>query len=78
MMTDSTTREQIIHALDELPPEYLDEVQQFLDYLRFKKQERKRDPAAALGGLLQGYRFTEHDIAQARREMWSALGERDG
>ena len=45
-------------------------VQQFLDSLRFKNQEQAREPAVALGGLLQGYRFTAEDIAQARREMW--------
>jgi hypothetical protein len=69
----ATTKEQIIHALDELPPESLHEVQQFLDSLRFKNQERAHEPAPALGGLLAGYRFTEEDIAQARREMWGRV-----
>ncbi|MFB0535445.1 MAG: hypothetical protein ACETWR_10725 [Anaerolineae bacterium] len=66
-------KEQIIHTLDELPPESLREVQQFLDFLRFKNQNRARQPALALGGLLDGYRFTEEDIAQARREMWGRV-----
>ena len=69
----AATQEQIIHALDELPPEALHEVQKFLDFLRFKSQEQVREPAVALGGLLQGYRFTKEEIAQARREMWGRV-----
>ena len=73
MRTQTATQEQIIHTLAELPPESLREVQQFLDFLRFRSQERAREPAVALGGLLEGYRFTEEDIAQARREMWKRV-----
>ncbi len=65
----TATKEQIIHALNELPPENLREVRQFLDFLRFKNQEQACEPAVAFGGLLEGYHFTEEDIAQARREM---------
>jgi hypothetical protein len=70
MAIQAVTKEQIIHALDELSPESLREVQQFLEFLRFKRQDRAREPAIAVGGLLDGYRFTEEDIAQARCEMW--------
>jgi hypothetical protein len=73
MTIQAVTKEQIIHALDELSPESLREVQQFLEFLRFKRQERAREPAIALGGLLDGYRFTEEDIAQARCEMWGRM-----
>jgi len=66
-------KEQIIHALDTLPPESLREMQRFLDFLRFKSQQQARKPAIALGGLLEGYRFTEESIAQARREMWGRV-----
>ncbi len=72
MAIQAVTKEQIIHTLDELLPETLHEVQQFLDFLRFKRQQQVRTPAIALRGLLAGYRFTEEDIAQARREMWGA------
>ncbi|HET90689.1 MAG TPA: hypothetical protein ENN99_08130 [Chloroflexi bacterium] len=76
----TTTKKRIIRMLDALPPESLHEVQLFLDFLRFKNQEQPaehtREPAAALGGLLQGYRFTEDEIAQARREMWGRMDER--
>ena len=75
METHVVTKERIIPMLDELPPESLREVQQFLEFLRFKSRELAREPAVALGGLLSGYRFTEENIAQARREMW---GRADG
>jgi hypothetical protein len=73
MAIQAVTKEQIIHALDELSPESLREVQQFLEFLRFKRQDRAREPAIAVGGLLDGYRFTEEDIAQARCEMWGRV-----
>ena len=75
MDIQTATKEQIIHVLDELPPESLRKVQQFLDSLRFKSQERAGEPAVAIGGLLEEYRFTEEDIAQARREMWGRVDE---
>ena len=75
MGIQAMTKEQIICTLDVLPPESLHKVQQFLDSLRFKNQEQAREPAVALGGLLQGYRFTAEDIAQARREMWWRVDE---
>ena len=73
MSAHTVTKEQIVHTLDQLPPENLHEVQQFLDFLRFKSQKQVQEPAAALGGLLDGYRFTEEDIVQARREMWGRV-----
>ncbi|MBU0703447.1 MAG: hypothetical protein KKC18_06230 [Chloroflexi bacterium] len=67
------TKEQIIYTLDELPPESLREVQQYLDFLRFKIRKQADEPAVAIGGLLEGYSFTDEDIAQARREMWERV-----
>jgi len=70
---DVAIKEKLIHMLNELPPESLHEVQQFLDSLHSKCRERTGEPAVALGGLLKGYRFTEEDISQARREMWGRV-----
>ena len=70
MASLTVSKEQIIHLLDELPPDSLYEVQQFLDFMRFRSQQQAHEPAVAIGGLLEGYRFTAEDIAQARREMW--------
>jgi hypothetical protein len=73
MGIQTATKEQIVHILDELSPESLREVRKFIEFLRFKSQEQAREPAVALGGLLEGYRFTVEDIAQARREMWGRV-----
>lgn len=70
MMTPYATKERIIATLDELPPENLREVWRFLDFLRFKNREYGTESGIALGGLLEGYCFTEENIAQARHEMW--------
>lgn len=66
------TKQQIIHTLDELSPESLSEVQQFLDFLRFKNRAPVAKSPATLGGLLADCRFTPELIAQARWEMWEA------
>ena len=73
MMIPYATKEQIVATLDELPPESLREVWQFLDFLRFKNREHESEPDIALGGLLEGYCFTEEDIAQVRYEMWGRV-----
>ena len=74
-------KQQILSALEILPEDTLREVQLFLDYLRF----RQINPMAStipfqpvkLGGLLEGYRFDDETIAEARREMWGNFGEAD-
>jgi len=75
MSISTTSKEQIIGALGELPPESLREVQHFLDFLRFKNQARALGLTIALGGLLEGYRLTEEDIAQVRHETWGRVKE---
>jgi len=74
MNGQAMTKERIVNMLDELPPEHLYDVQQFLDFLRFKSQKGSEPSAVALGGLLEGYHFSDEEIAQARREMWSRVG----
>lgn len=73
----TVTKEAIQRVLDELPEESLAEVWKFLDYLRFKAQAARQEQVIGLGGLLEGYNFSEEEIAEARREMWSQLGEDD-
>ena len=73
MATHPVTKEQIVEILDELPPDSLTEVRQFLNFIRFKNRGATGDSAVTLGGLLAGYEFTEEDIQQARREMWGSL-----
>jgi len=75
MSAITVTKEAIQRALDELPEESLAEVWKFLDYLRFKAQVARQGQIVGLGGLLEGYSFSEEEIAAARREMWGRLGE---
>jgi hypothetical protein len=76
MGMQTVNKEQIIDMLNNLPPEGLLEVQQFLSYMEFKHHSQVGQPAVALGGLLDGYRFSEEEIAQARREMWARFDNR--
>lgn len=73
-------KQQIVAVLDILPVDALKETQRFLDTLRFKLTKSTKPPytPAKLGGLLQGYQFSEEDVAKARREMWGSLGELTG
>ena len=81
MATESALKQQIIATLDTLPPEGLQEVLRFLDYLRYKflRREEQHTPyqPVALGGLWKGVEITEEDIAEIRREMWQGFGERE-
>lgn len=63
----------------ELPQESLPELENFIEFLRFKTKPRKKkakeekyDTTAArnLHGILKGYDFSPEFIAEARREMW--------
>ncbi len=75
MKLDAETREQIMQRLLGLPPESLREVEEFLDFLHYKQERREGGAGVALGGILAGYRFTEEEIADARREMWSGTDD---
>lgn len=72
-----TRRDDLERSLANLPAESLDEVSQFVEYLQFKAAHQPR-PIVRLGGLWKNYEpITDEDIAQARREMWGHVGERD-
>jgi hypothetical protein len=45
MNTYTITKEQIIRELDELSPEGLRDLHQYLEFLRHKRWERNREPA---------------------------------
>jgi len=70
-------KEDVVNALDDLPPESVSELIAFIEFLRFKSQ--KQPPRLIkLGGLWQDLPpVSENDIAEARREMWGQFGERE-
>ena len=74
-MTAVPLKTKIARALDDLPPESLSAVADFVDFLRSKaapKSQPKR--ITRLGGLWQGYTFSEADIRAARHEVRAGLG----
>ncbi len=73
-------KQKVLVAVDELPPEALAAVADFVDFQRYKLDHQPRNPPyhpVKLGGLWKGIKITEEDIKEARREMWESLGERD-
>ncbi|MBM4425395.1 MAG: DUF2281 domain-containing protein [Chloroflexi bacterium] len=66
--------DEIAHALNDLPPESLNEVRQFIDFLKFKTQAARQSSPVAVGGMLSGFQFSSDDIARARAEMWQRFG----
>lgn len=77
MALPTISKEKIVSALDELPPEQLAELNNYIGYLRFKAAKQK-PRLIQLGGLWKNLPpLIEEDIAEARREMWGSLGERD-
>lgn len=72
----ATLKAEITSALDFLPPESLRLLREFVAFLRSRTgQPAPQDRIVKLGGLWEGYTFTEEEITAARREAWAGLGE---
>ncbi|MCG8349571.1 MAG: DUF2281 domain-containing protein [Chloroflexales bacterium] len=77
MTNQEQTKRQIIALLDALPPEQLEEVADFVEFLRMKHTPRQKAYAPIkLGGLWADILISDQDIAEARTEMWHGFGER--
>lgn len=79
MALQNGLKEEIMESLGMLPEETLSDVKLFLDYLQYRvRQKASRTTPyvpVALGGLWQGVKVTDEDIAEVRREMWENFGE---
>ena len=79
--TANTVKQKIMLSVDSLPPEGLQEVCNFLEYMRFKfqkmSQKSNKYKPIALGGLWKGETITEKDIREVRNEMWQGLEKRE-
>ena len=79
MTLHTATKLDIVRALDELPIENLDTVAKFVEFLQSQLGEsaraRRSPRLVKLGGLWQGYAFSEEEIRSARREAWAGLGK---
>ncbi|MBK8930736.1 MAG: hypothetical protein IPM76_00175 [Chloroflexi bacterium] len=63
-------------ALEELSIENLELLREFADFLRSRSETAAQTGRVVqMGGLWQGYAFSAEEIAAARQEMWSSLGE---
>ena len=68
-------------SLDNLPPEGLRELNNFLDYVRFKFQKKNQVSTpyqpVAFGGLWKDENVDTKDIDEVRREMWQGFESRE-
>ncbi len=75
MTLPSDARSQIIRALENLPPERLVIVAEFVEFLRAKfGVHASSGRVVKLGGLWKGYTFSEEEVRAPRREAWAGLG----
>ncbi|MCU0288550.1 MAG: DUF2281 domain-containing protein [Acidobacteria bacterium] len=74
-------KKKIIVSLDTLPPGSLQEVINFLEYMRFKSQKKNQMSTPykpiAFGGLWKDENIDDQDIDEVRREMWQSLDSRE-
>ena len=75
MTIDQVVRHKIHQAIDELPPESLEELAHFLDFLKFKYQAQPPRKVAVLGGLWQHLDFdvSDADVRALRQKVTAQL-----
>lgn len=74
------TIQQIHQQIDNLPPESLAELTDYLEFLRFKANKTaplQPSPLRVikLRGILKGHDFSPESLVTARREMWRKFQE---
>lgn len=82
MQTTTNAAQNIIEQIKFLPPESLDDLASYVEFLRFKARSTKALTTPSeklrvvnLRGLLEGYDFSPEFLAEARREMWQSMEE---
>lgn len=87
MDTLAATREEIVSRLDELSPDDLPKILEYVEFLVFKREKSEQDEkllaeqktpykvVVKLGGLWAGHEITDEEIAAARKEMWAGFGD---
>lgn len=77
-MNINITAQDMYQELISLSDDSLAEIWQFIEFVKYKKQQVIQESSAIkLGGLWSDYNvdITENDIKEARHEMWGHLGE---
>lgn len=78
MTTPEQMKRQIITLLDALPAERLEEVADFVEFLRTKHAPpQPMYTPVTLGGLWSSVSVDDTDIAEIRKEIWGSFGERE-
>ncbi|HMO57942.1 MAG TPA: hypothetical protein PKC19_11320 [Roseiflexaceae bacterium] len=78
MTAQEQMKRQIITLLDTLPAERLEEVTDFVAFLRTRHAlHQPVYTPVALGGLWFGESADETDIAEIRQEIWGSFGEQE-
>jgi len=72
----TVTPQKIYQKLKDLPEDSLNEVWNFIEFIRVKYKKKSPDRVVKLGGILADYKIdiTEKDITEARIELWNNLG----
>jgi hypothetical protein len=66
-------QQQIIDTIKQLPEEKLAEVFNFVTFLKEKYQPSTEKNIVKLGGLWEGFEFTDKEIQDVRKEIWQHL-----
>lgn len=77
MSKTSVLKTAITSSLDDLPAASLETLAEFTSFLRAKSRHQATPGVVTLRGLWSDTpTITDEDIAEARREMWTSLGDR--
>ena len=71
MALSPVLKDEVLRSLDDLPPESVMEVRQFIEFLKFRGKPPSSVVPISIRGWLSRYRFSSDEIAQARAEMWA-------
>lgn len=79
MATREDLKKRVLTALDTVPEDVLEEVAAYLEhrqsgYGSYPPDEPPYKPVA-LGGLWEGFRISDEDVSDVRREMWGRLAD---
>lgn len=77
MTSLTSTKQNLIRDIEQLPLDTIDELQAFVTYLQYKSAQKPKN-IAKLGGLWKEYPIIDDDdIKAVRAEMWAGFGERE-
>ena len=78
MPVNFETKQKILHTLNQLPPEGLEELARYLDFLRSKYHVHEPLKVVALGGVWKdlGFDVTEEEVRTLRERVTRRVLER--